>query len=188
MKYHVAFCFLLFSGTTLFAQEIQETLDKKTLKKMQKIEMRQQKDEELLEQKEIIFSLISSKRFVLEADNLSGRNGVMRPVPSNLNFFAMDSAKAVIQIGSLNGIGYNGVGGITDEGTVTKYEIRENKNYYSINIYLSGSLTSYTIFVNASYGTRSSARVSGLSGGVINFHGRIVSVADSRVYKGNTTF
>ena len=179
---------LLLMIAPLFAQEVQEGLDKKTLKKMQKEERRREQDEQIAAKKEYVTALINSRRFVLEAQNISGRTGSQVPVNSLLNFMAVDSSKAVLQVGNNKGVGYNGVGGVTEECRVNRYEINETKNGLSVTLYLQGRLSSYTVFLNASYGTSSTARVSGLTGGVINFHGQLVSMSESRVYKGMSTY
>ncbi len=179
---------MLFALTPTFSQQIQENLDKKTLRKMQKQERQQRQREEMAAKKEYIADLINAKRFVLEADNLSGKTGAKINVNSSLNFFAMDSSRAILQVGQTSGIGYNGVGGVTEECSVNRYEIKENKNNLVVTIYLQGRLSSYTVFLNASFGTMSTARVSGLTGGVINFHGRIVGTNESKVFKGNATY
>jgi len=171
-----------------FAQEIDETLDKKTQKKYEKQEKKKQKEEEAEKAKEELNEMIDNRSFVLEANNLSGRSGAQVPVVPSLNFFAIDSSTAVLQIGSVSGIGYNGVGGVTDEARVTRYEKTETKGGYSVKIYATSHLTSYTIFLSASPLGTSTARVTGLSGGVINFHGKIVPMSESIVYKGITSY
>lgn len=168
--------------------QINENLDKKTLRKYQKIEKREQQkmeDERRLQQ---VKSLIDSREFVLEANYLSGRSGVLIPVTSNLNFIMVDSAKSVIQIGSPSGIGYNGVGGVTDEGKVTKYEVKETKGGYSLKLYTSSSLNSFTIFFTINSDGHATARLSGVRGGVLTYHGDIVPVEESFVYQGQTTY
>ncbi len=185
----ILFSFALFLMLTpVFSQEIQEGLDKKTLKKMQREERLLEQEEQWAAKKEYITSLIHSRRFVLEAQNLSGRTGSLVPVNSLLNFMAVDSSMAVLQVGNNTGVGYNGVGGVTEECRVTRYEINETRNGLSVTMYLQGRLSSYTVFLNASFGTNSTARVSGLSGGIINFHGQLVSISESKVYKGMSTY
>ncbi len=181
------FC-LMFSVNSGFSQEINETLDKKTRKKYEKKEKKRQKEEEQQKAKENLKTLLEEKRFVLEANNLSGRSGMQVPVSPTINFFAVDSTSAMLQVGSFRGLGYNGVGGITDEGKITRYEITETKGGFSVKIYVSSNLTSYTIFLSASPMASSTAKVSGLSGGVINFHGRIVPETDSSVYEGQKLY
>ena len=180
---------ILASFTSLaLGQEINEGLDKKTQKKYEKQDKKKQKEEELEKSKAVMRDLVNGREYVLEANNLSGKSGAQIPVVPSLNFFAVDSATAVIQIGSVTGLGYNGVGGITDEAKINRYEISESKAGFNIKLYAASTLTSYTIFLNISASGNATARVTGLSGGVINFIGRVVPMSESIVYKGQRSY
>ena len=138
----IALLIILASFTTVvFGQEINEGLDKKTQKKYEKQDKKKQKEEELEKSKATMRGLLDSREFVLEANNLSGKSGVQVPVVPSLNFFAVDSATAVIQIGSVTGLGYNGVGGITDEAGINRYELSESKAGFNIKLYASSNIT-----------------------------------------------
>lgn len=182
------FAFFLIFGAFAQEVEVKEGLDKKTQKKYLKEERKREKQAELEQKKAELEEMLESKQFVLEASFLSGRRGTLVPVVENLNFMAIDSSDAVMQIGSVSGVGYNGVGGVTEEGRVTEYEITETKSGYTAKIYMMGNLSTYTIFLNANAGGRSTARVTGLSGGVLTFHGELVPTYASNVYQGMTTY
>ena len=90
--------------------------DNKT-KKETKEETAQRKKEERKAETDKQFrqtdTLLTGKRFVLEAQFLKNTRGMRIPVTSDLNFIAIDSLSGIIQIGSPQRVGYNGVGGRT---------------------------------------------------------------------------
>ena len=190
MKNFIISLALVFFFAGAYAQEIEvkEGLNKAEQKKYLKKERKRQKLAELEQNKKELLEMLDTRQFVLEATFLSGKRGVLVPVASNLNFFTVDSSKSVMQIGNVSAVGYNGVGGITEEGNVTRYDITETKSGYSVRIYMMGNLGTYTIFLNASAAGRSTARVTGLTGGVLTFHGDIVPTYKSTVYQGMTTY
>lgn len=190
MKSILALIFILGIGGSALAQDhqVQEQLDKKTLKKYQKMEKREREKMEEERRLKEMKKLLESRQFVLEADYLSGRYGSLIPVVSNLNFIMIDSTTSVIQVGSASGMGYNGVGGITDEGRVTKFELDERKNGYSLKVYTNSSLSSFTIFFNVSASGNATARISGMRGGTLTYHGDLTPINESYIYQGHTTY
>ena len=138
--------------------------------------------------REIITDLVNSHRFILEADFIAGRSGSRHPVNSTLNFILVDSSEAVLQLGSPYGMGFNGVGGITIDGTVTKYELVEKKNRnsvsYSITLYIMSSLGTYDIQIWVSQSGYADATVRGNYSGSVVYSGKLVPLKQSRIYKG----
>ena len=81
---------------------------------------------------------INQKAFTLEADKVVFKYGQTAYVSSNTNFVAVSGDEAVVQIAfNIPASGFNGLGGITVEGSVSGYEIRKDKKgnlYVSMNV------------------------------------------------------
>ncbi len=134
--------------------------------------------------------MIGQHRFVLEADYISGRSGTRYPVNSTLNFIIVDSSEVVMQIGSVSGLGYNGVGGFTVRGSVTKYELNKKigkkHTSYSISMYIMSNMGMYDIVIWVTGSGSADATVRGSTPGVLNYSGRLIPLNESRVYKGTS--
>ena len=132
--------------------------------------------------------MLDSMQFVLEANTLRDVRGNIVNVTSNLNFIMMDSSLSVIQIGSNNRLGANGVGGVTAKGSVSKLNVTKNDKQKSFTV--SWSLMSpigmydVTMFVSAN-GT-ASATLSGITPGRLYFDGNLVPLTQSKVYEGRS--
>ena len=114
-------CFLLMSlllSGGLFAQ------DQKTIKETKKEASQRKKEEKkakIENQYKLTDSLLEGKKFVLEAHFLKYSSGDRVNVVSTLNFISFDSLSAVIQVGSMQRVGYNGVGGVTVQGRISNW-------------------------------------------------------------------
>lgn len=75
-------------------------------------------------EKERVLEMANNREFVLEAHLYANRYQYQRPLPTN-NFFAVSGDKVLIQTADINRIGQNGLGGITAEGRILKYEVSE---------------------------------------------------------------
>ena len=161
--------------------------DKKAAKKAKK-------EAKALQDKEntaALISLVESKKFVLEANTLFDRTGMSYILNSSLNFVGFDGVNSTIQLGFDQLIGWNGVGGVTIDGKITKMEIKTKKNGVGFNIDAAvlnkgGGLVTM-LFSVSSVG---SARVdmSGSFGERISFQGNIVGLNKSTVYKATPIF
>ncbi|MFC2089197.1 DUF4251 domain-containing protein [Bacteroidota bacterium] len=136
--------------------------------------------------------LIETGKFVLETDMVTDRRGFTRSADPIINFILVDSLYGMIQLGSRTGEGLNGVGGITIEGEIVNYTVEKNekKNFltveYEIKTMVSGY---YRIKVYTHGGMRAEARFSGsMSMGQMRYSGRLVSLEQSRVYKGTSYY
>lgn len=71
---------------------------------------------------------VEARDFTLEADRVIFKRGQTAYVTSNTNFVSVKGDDAVVQVAfNVPSGGINGVGGVTVEGNVTKYEIEEGK-------------------------------------------------------------
>jgi len=189
MKTQILIVGLFFIPLVGFAQEQtdQQVMSKEEQKQMEKEHrkaVRQAEEEATMKR---VDSMMNQHRYVLEADYVSGKSGSRIPVSSTLNFLIVDSSEVVIQLGSLTGIGYNGVGGITVEGNITKYEMNKKEGKkgvsYNISIYIMSNIGVYDIQLWISSSGQADATVRGNTSGVLNYSGRLMSINESRVYK-----
>jgi hypothetical protein len=185
-KYVLLFCLSLFAiGAN--AQE-ENSVDSKTSRKLtrqQKIEKRKSEDEATAK---MVDMMVKTRQFVLEANYLSNQYGERAIVESRLNFIAIDSNKITIQLASTTGIGgSNGMGGVTADGTITKFELKKtgrSGNMYSIQVFALTHFGSFDIFFTVSPDTNTDASIGGNWSGKLNYHGSIVPLKKSRVFKG----
>ena len=182
----VALSLLCFSPN-LFSQE--ELMSKKELRKLAKEQKRAQQLE--IEKQKIALTqyMVESHRFVLEADFVSDGRGNRMMVSSNINFVAVDSINATLQIGTPYGIGWNGVGGITVDGRVTKFELREtesrNGKSYTIFTTIMSSIGIYDVTFQISPNGNTHATVRSTRRGQLNYEGKLVPIEVSDVFKGS---
>lgn len=134
--------------------------------------------------------MVEQRKFVLEANYLSNETGQRFVVSSNLNFIKVDSSAITIQIASNTGYGGpNAMGGITTDGTISEYQVKrvgKTKESYSIRLFVSTGVGFYEIFMNISSDGLTTANISGLGSGKLNYHGEIVPISKSRVFKGRS--
>ncbi len=136
----------------------------------------------------LVEEMVTSPAFVLEADMLYDRYGQSLSVQSSINFLLVDTIHGVIQVGSPLYLGQNGVGGITLEGPVSRYEVEKNekRGTYNISYGVRSTLGNYDVTVSVSSSGRADARVSGNFSGSLRYSGQLVHPANSRVYKGTS--
>ena len=131
-------------------------------------------------------NLLNDKSFILEADYL-GNGFDRRPVVAALNFVMVDSTATVVQTGNNFGVGYNGVGGLTVEGKVSKYTIAKDKKHRSFTVTwnMSSTIGFYTIFMNVSPSGRATATLTGNTSGKLVYDGWLVPASESRTFTGS---
>jgi hypothetical protein len=189
MKTLFIFIGSLFISLAGFPQEQsdQQMMTKKEQKQLAKEYRESVRQAEEKKNVKLTDSLMNQHRFVLEADYISGTSGQRYLVSSNLNFISIDSSEAVLQLGSNTGFGYNGVGGITVEGNITKYKMtkKEGKkgSSYNVTLFIMSNLGTYDIQLWVSSSGQADATVRGNTSGSLTYSGRIVPINESRVYK-----
>jgi hypothetical protein len=168
-------------------QESKATEEKLT--RQEKKELKKQREQEQLEE---MIALLNEKYWVIEAHTVFDRSNNSFQISPTLNFVAVNGDKGVIQLGFNNLIGWNGVGGVTVDGQITKYEIKEGKKNQSPQATLrfqgKGGVGSALLVVTVNSYGQATARVSGDFGGRLTFQGQMVSLDKSRVYKGQSLF
>ena len=72
-----------------------------------------------------MMQLLTSNAWVLEAHQIQDRYGETAILEPTLNFVGVSGENSTVQLGSSGEIGRNGVGGITVEGKVHSYKLKE---------------------------------------------------------------
>ncbi len=168
---------LVISGEGLFAQ------DNKT-----NASAKEQKYSEDTAQNELNKYMLKNRDFVLEANFLQNKYGDRFNVNSNINFVAVDSTTAIIQIGSDWRIGANGVGGITAKGKISDWKLTENKKNDSYTLYLNvmTDIGIYDLNFDIDSSGRATAYLSGMTPGQLMFEGNMVPFTESSVFEGTS--
>ncbi len=177
MKLSYIILLVLFLPITLIGQS--EKLTKK-----EKKEIKAKESEEKLKE---LYKVVESRRFVIEADQVYGDNGSTFSVVPTVNFFGVDSLNSTIQLSFAGIIGWNGIGGVTVDGYLDKFDLKEFKAGKPITLVGSingrvGGNSQFTMYVYSS--GMASVTVTGNWGDSITFQGRLFTLADSKVYKG----
>jgi hypothetical protein len=157
-------------------------LDRKERKEVRKAQM--------MANFNILDSLLNAKSFVLEADFLQNRYGERIPVVSSINFIKVNSTKGILQTGSNSGMGYNGVGGVTAEGSLGAWKITKHfKNLsYDLRFSLLTEIGYFDIFLMVNADNNASATITGLGSGKLTWVGHLQTVDNSAVFKGQNTY
>jgi len=165
-------------------------LSKREKRKLERQERKARMEEEREKTAKLVEYMAENQQFVLEANMLFDKYGQSFNVSPNINFVALDSLEGVIQIGSNRYIGSNGVGGVTLEGSISRYEFEENekKGYYSISYALNTAVGTYDIFMTMNKNGNADATVRGNFGGSIRYSGDVEHPSASRVYKGMSLY
>ena len=175
-----------------YSQEEEAVYTKKELKQIAKEEKKAKKEAEEEQMRELTKLMLTLQRFVLEADYVGNGKGQRIPVSSSINFISIDSTKAVIQLGTVYGVGYNGVGGITVEGKVTRYELKviegKKSKSYSLMFNVMSSIGIFDVTFLVSETGYTDATIRSNSSGQLRYTGNLVPISLSRVYKGTSIY
>ena len=188
MRFPLTFLLLIFFCFIASAQDSEnELMSIKEQRQLAREHKKAEKQAEEQKRQERVAALIEGHRFVLKANYINGRRGERQVVSSNLNFIIIDSTQATLQLGSGWGMGYNGVGGITVDGRITKFEINEKENKrgksYNITVYLLSGIGQYDIQFWISQSGNADATVRGNYSGSVTYSGDIVPIEQARIYK-----
>lgn len=188
----ILIAFILGNSGTISAQDGRASkADIKEQKAWEKQKQKEAREKELERNIEMTSTMVKLQRFVLEADYLSNKYGTRVPVSRTINFVMVDSLNATVQVGSAYSLGYNGVGGETVTGRITKYEYKmtgRNKDSYSIRMVFMSPVGTYDITMMINPEGYADASIRGNWSGQLNYHGRLVPLGLSKVYKGHTRY
>jgi hypothetical protein len=175
----------LFLAVGLFAQDSKTKKDSGKEAAQKKKEERKVKIEKEYRQTD---TLLNSRSFVLRAERLTNGKGVQVIVSELLNFISVDSDYAVIQIGSTQRAGSNGVGGITEEGRISNWKFSRDDKGKNFNLYLTvqTKFSTYDISMQVDYSGYTSASLTGIKAGRLTFTGNVKPWEESSIYKGQS--
>ena len=179
-------CFFLMS---LFLSGGLTAQDQKTIPETKKEASQRKKEErqaKIESQYKQMTSLLQGKKFVLEAHFLKPTSGDRFPVSATLNFISVDSLSAVIQVGSFQRVGYNGVGVVTMQGKISNWKLEKDdkrKNFY-LTMTVRGDYNTYDVTMSIDYSGYSDATLNGIRAGNLTFNGNVVSKEETIIFKG----
>lgn len=137
-----------------------------------------------------LMKLLNTRQFVLKAHTVYDRYGRMALVTPSTNFVAVNEEVGVMQLAFNNGrLGYNGLGGITLDGRVTKFEVKDRgvgKGAFIKMHFFGGN--SATVFAEVDEKGRAWINWSGMRGERVRFKGDIVPLKGSRVFEGRASY
>ncbi len=194
MQWLVAALVLIASNSS-FAQTKEEKREikenRKQERKLQKAERKNEEAIRLKENYELIVSQIKDSSFVIETNTLFDRYNNSYQVSPNTNFVMVNGDEFTMQLGFNGRIGVNGLGGVTLEGNITRYEILEAKENGPARIRLTVNsllLGSTEVGITVSRDGTSRAYVSGAFRTRLSFAGEFSPLEESIVYKGIVTY
>lgn len=136
---------------------------------------------------------IQERRFVLEIDKVTFRNGKSAFTSPRINFIILDGDNAIVQLSSTAAIyrAPNGISGITVEGTPTNVSITTDKRgNLNLSMSVQGTAISAQVNINMPKGSNR-----GIATVVPNFNpyritlkGLIYPLEKSEVFKGTTSY
>ena len=177
---------ILIIFTFYFQVNAQEVKSRKEIKAEKKAQEKAEQDAHRLVQEQ----WVKDTTFVLEAQRVSNKLGEVFQLNSTINFVNVNKEKATIQLGFDQLVGWNGVGGITITGRITRYEIDDEKKDKPIFIRMSiqGSAGMQDITIWISSNGNGQAQIVDMRGNRIQFSGDVVSVEETRTFKGNELY
>lgn len=135
---------------------------------------------------------LKAGNWVLEADNVVFRNGMLRFVSSNTNYVAIQNGQGTVQT-AFNNFVYspNGLGGVTVQGQVSDKEIRQDKDgNIFMNFSIFGGAISATLNLTLTGGTNeASVYISpNFNGNTLTMNGNLVPYDEATVFEGTTSW
>jgi hypothetical protein len=94
----------------------------------------------------------------------------------------------MIQVGSFQRVGYNGVGGFTVQGRIYNWKFEKNdkgKNFY-LTMTIQGNIDIYDVSMSIDYAGYADATLNGINSGKLTFEGNLISKEMSVIFKGQT--
>jgi hypothetical protein len=157
--------------------------------KLTRKEKQEAKKAGLYENFKAIETLLDKKTFVLEAEYLQNRYGGFIPVSSNINFIQVDPSAVVLQTGSSAASGYNGVGGVTAEGSLNTWKVTKDQKRMNYTVYFTTTtnIGTYDVLLRIGADASATATITGMTRGSLIYRGNLVAPYNSRVFKGQKT-
>lgn len=177
------FSVFLFTGAV--AQET--TITKKEQKKLEKEQKKKEKDERAAADLELLKNMLQNRFFVFQASRLLAPSGQNWSVAPNINFLSIMDTAAVYQFGFEQLVGWNGAGGYTLEGFVVTYEFDDGgeRKTMTVSATISPNIgQGRAAFILTVLDNGNADLDMTVSGGTLRMSGRVVSPAETGVFKG----
>jgi len=165
----------------------------KQQKKELKLKKKQMRMQASLKSRKYYSYLLQNKTFILEATQLYGPTGLPFSVSPSLNFFAVKGNKVVFQFGLGSAAGRNGVGGLTAEGFIGKYEFKNPKSAKK-SLIVSGVIKPKGagdrgyFYMTVMNDGNAYIHLTLPYNGRVSMNGRVMSLKKAGVFKGQTDF
>ena len=164
-------------------------------KDMAEFRARSEKDRQLEALTDSIASVqaraaLRNQDFVLEADNVSFKNGMTRFVNSSTNFISVKGNRAVVQISPSDfAAGPNGVGGVTVDGMISGQEVRvdsKGRVTFSMNVMGIGINAQVEIYMFPGSNRATATVYPNFNSNTVWLDGQIVPYENSNVIEGSS--
>ena len=133
---------------------------------------------------------LANQDFVLEADNVTFKNGMTAYVNSNTNFISVKGNRAVVQISPSNfASGPNGVGGVTVDGMITGQKVMTDSKgriTFSMNVMGIGINAQVEIYMYPNSNRASATVYPNFNSNTVWLDGTIVPYESSDVIEGSS--
>ena len=133
---------------------------------------------------------VKNQDFVLEADQVTFKNGNTVFVNSSTTFVSVKGNRAVVQISPSNfAAGPNGVGGVTVDGTVSGMQRmidRKGNTTVSFNVMGIGINAQIEIYMTQGTNRASATIYPNFNSRILTMTGKIVPYNDSDIFQGST--
>ena len=135
---------------------------------------------------------LKSGNWVLEADNVVFRNGMLRYVSSNTKYVAVQNGEGTVQT-AFNNFVYspNGLGGVTVQGQISDQKISQDKDgNIFMNFSIFGGAISATLNLTLTGGTNeASIYISpNFNGNNLTMNGNLVPYDEATIFEGTTSW
>jgi len=182
---------LAFGFVPVMAQETNNL----TPREQKKIEKQKRKEMRIAAEKaenDLINKLVHDTAFVFVANRLYGNRGVMINVDPGLNFLGVHHGHAVYQFAFQGLVGWNGVGGATFEGDITKYKFEPAKNHNKASnltmTFRARGVGGNPYVTLTFFGSDGTMDITFNNGDRVRLDGEIKSIKDAGVFKGQSLF
>jgi len=177
-------------GQTAYAQTT--TLTKKEKRHLEQLRKKKERTMQRQASRKYYLQLLEHKYFVFEADYLTGPGGASFILTPDINFMSVDGNRAVLQFGFEGAIGWNGLGGITVNGTLQGYQVLVGKKKNNINVTAqmipAGPGLPPDITLNVSDDGTAQLYLQPAGSGPIILYGQIVSPKKANIFIGTSLF
>jgi len=177
----------------VISQQQSDTLSKKEIRQLEKQKQKEADFKARAEERSKLLNILNDSSFVLEATLVGvGSMGKDTPVSSRTNFFAISGDDIVFQVAFAGRLGINGLGGVTNTGTLVSYRVDAKKP--NKPIFINGKIRPNpgTILIpfDISIQDNGAAQfyISTANGERIMLSGFIKSLAESKVFEGTPYF